>query len=111
FRAVDADAFPPNQIWPDKDVADAKLPAQRAFLDRAAIEVTQVQIGIGEVVLKIDDGLNAQSSACVRESVRCELSAAVDNARRYLAQPFVVRVHRSIKHNRRDADDGHDQRR
>src|SRR5262249_22364952 len=83
--AVDADVRAPNEVRPDEDVADAELPAQVAFFDRAAVEVAQFEIGIGEIVLKVDDSLDSQLREGFLESIRRKLAAAINQAGNDLA--------------------------
>ena len=91
-----------DQVGLDEDVADAQPPAQLAFLDRAPVPEAAADVGVGEVVLQIDDGADLETGHGVGDAVGGHFAGAVEAARLDLAQPFVEGVDVAVFDDRPD---------
>ncbi len=81
-----------DQVRPKENIAQAELPAQLAFLDGLASEVSQGDVRVGKLVLEVDDGANLIALDGLGEAARCHLSAAIDLVLGHDPQPFAMRV-------------------
>jgi hypothetical protein len=89
-RAVWPGFFRGDEVGHHMEISDAQLAAHFLLARGFLVEVAVSYAGVGKLILKVHNRLDAVSLDCFAESVDGELAASVQFARNDFPQPFAM---------------------